>query len=156
MAQALLASDNQKKLKFRQECGQIARIFTKKKGYQVPGHHDRFIATIRAQGPLPSTISAGMKLARQFFDYPPQSAAIMSEETAYLTFRSQDQLKQFITATHGLALPTGEILSVQDSSSENRATESENSGQKEKQGLRERKRLERNRSEVEDLGSLFS
>ncbi|KAM5349006.1 hypothetical protein ACJ41O_008829 [Fusarium nematophilum] len=113
LAKALLSSENQEQLSFRQECGRIARIFTKKKGYQVPSIWDPFTVTIRAQGPLPSTIDSGMKLARHFFDYTPQHVGIMSADVAFMTFKSQDQMNQFITAANGLALPTGETPDVQ-------------------------------------------
>ncbi|QYS97194.1 hypothetical protein H0G86_004425 [Trichoderma simmonsii] len=152
LASALLDSENHEKLRFRQECSRIAG----RKGYRVPSVRDRFTVSICAQGLLPSMINSGMKLACQFFDYSPQSAGIMSEEMAYLTFRSQDQMDQFVAAIHGLALPTGEVLSVQGYFRENRLMESEDNGRKEKQELRRRKRLEGTASEVEDLGSLFS
>ncbi|KAL6813478.1 hypothetical protein GGI42DRAFT_176020 [Trichoderma sp. SZMC 28013] len=151
LASALLDPENREKLRFRQECSRIAG----RKGYRTPDVRDRFTASVRAQGALPSTINSGMKLARQFFNYSPQSAGIMSEEMAYLTFRSQDQMDQFVATIHGLALPTGEILSVQGYSKGIGLIESEDE-RKEKQELRRRKRLEETASEVEDSGSLFS
>ncbi|PTB55027.1 hypothetical protein M431DRAFT_482191 [Trichoderma harzianum CBS 226.95] len=152
LASALLDSENHEKLRFRQECSRIAG----RKGYRVPDVRDRFTVSICAQGALPSTINSGMNLARQFFDYSPQSAGIMSEEIAYLTFRSQDQMDQFVAGIHGLVLPTGDILSVQGYSRANRSMESEDDERKEKRELRQRKRLEGTASEVEDLGNLFS
>ncbi|WAO84544.1 Hypothetical protein NCS54_00176100 [Fusarium falciforme] len=54
LAGALLLPENQQKLRLRQECGRIAGIFTKKKGFQVPNSKEHpFTATIRSQGPLP-------------------------------------------------------------------------------------------------------
>ncbi|KAM5370898.1 hypothetical protein ACJZ2D_008331 [Fusarium nematophilum] len=138
LAKALLSSENQEQLSFRQECGRIARIFTKKKGYQVPSIWDPFTVTIRAQGPLPSTIDSGMKLARHFFDYTPQHVGIMSADVAFMTFKSQDQMNQFITAANGLALPTGEVLSARFYSQGNGAADTEG-GRKEKQNQRESK-----------------
>ncbi|KAI1458843.1 hypothetical protein F4805DRAFT_456237 [Annulohypoxylon moriforme] len=158
LADALLFSENQEKLKFRQECGQIARIFTKKKGYQVPDARDPFIATVRTrtQGPLPLTIDSGMKLARQFFEFSPQSAGIMCHEVAYLTFRCQDQMEEFIAVTNGRAiLPTGDTLLIQRHSCGNVVRGDGNNEQKQKQELR-KKRLESTESEVEGLESLFS
>ncbi|KAL6829418.1 hypothetical protein J3E69DRAFT_238201 [Trichoderma sp. SZMC 28015] len=152
LASALHDSENRERLRFRQECSRIAG----RKGYRVPDVRDRFIVSIRAQGCLPSMINSGMKLACQFFSYSPQSAEIMSKDVAYLTFRSQDQMDQFIAEIHGLALPTGEILSVQGYSQATRSIESEDNERKEKQELRRRKRLEGTASDVEDLESLFS
>lgn len=155
LANALLIPENQEKLRFRQECGQIARIFTKKKGYQVPNIWDPFTAIIHTQGPLPLTINSGMKLARHFFTYSPQSIGIVSESTAFITFKSKNQVDKFVTDVHGLALPTGEILSVQLFPQSTNLIERESREQKEKQELRERKRSERTGSEVQDLGNLF-
>ncbi|KAL6786194.1 hypothetical protein J3E68DRAFT_421134 [Trichoderma sp. SZMC 28012] len=156
LANALLDLENQEKLKFRQECGKIAGISTKRNGFRSPNIRDRFVATISADGPLPSTINSGMKVAGQFFNYSPQSTGIMSKETAYLTFKSQEQMNQFVTAVHGQSLPTGEILSVQGRVQEQKATAKENSEKKEKQELRKGKKLARAGSEVDDIGYLFS
>lgn len=152
LASALLDSENHEKLRFRQECSRIAG----RKDYRSPDVRDCFTVSICAEGPLPFTINSGMKLARQFFNYSPQSAGIMSEETAYLKFRSQHQMDQFVADIHGVALPTGEILSVQGYSQAIRSIESEDNERKEKQELRRRKRLEGTASDVEDLESLFS
>lgn len=100
-------------------------------------------------------INSGMKLARQFFNYSPQFVGLLSEDVAYITFTNPDQMDQFITAAHGLTLPTGDVLVVQRYSSENSAAESENRERKEKQEKRERKRLERTEGDVQDLESLF-
>lgn len=155
LGSALFLPDNHEKLRFRQECGQIARIFIKKKGYQTPNERDRFTVTIGTEGPLPLAIYTAMKLARYFFRYSPQYAGVMSEVVAYLTLRSQDQLDNFTTATDGLTLPTGERLSVQAYHG-TEVSESEDRERKEKQDLRQRKKLERTGSEVENLGSLFT
>ncbi|KAM6476291.1 hypothetical protein HDV62DRAFT_402895 [Trichoderma sp. SZMC 28011] len=152
LACALLDPEHQETLRFRQECSRIAG----RKGYRVPDVRDRFTVSICAQGPLPFTINSGMKLGCQFFNYSPQSAGITSEEVAYLTFRSQHQMDQFVADIDGLALPTGEILSVQEYFQENGLMESEDGERKEKRELRRRKRLEGTASEMEDLGSLFS
>ncbi|KAL7799402.1 hypothetical protein V8C43DRAFT_302862 [Trichoderma afarasin] len=152
LASALLDPENHDKLRFRQECGRIAG----RKGFRVPDVRDRFAVSICAQGAFPSTINSGMKLARQFFNYSPQSAGIMSEEMAYLTFKGQEQMDQFVADIHGLALPTGEILSVHGYFQINALMESKDDERKEKQELRRRKRLEGTANEVEDFGSLFS
>ncbi|KAL6837636.1 hypothetical protein V8C40DRAFT_230461 [Trichoderma camerunense] len=60
LASALLDSENHEKLRFRQECSQIAG----RKGYRVPDVRDRFIVSIRAQGCLPSMINSGMKIQK--------------------------------------------------------------------------------------------
>lgn len=156
LADALLRSKNHEKLRFRQQCGTIARIFTRKKGLQSPPDvWDRFSATIRTSGPLPCMINSEMKLARQFFDYSPQFSGIISNEMAYLTFRSQEQLEQFISATHGLVLDTGETLSVQVYYQEDDVTEVRKIEQNEKRDLRERKRLGSTPSEVIELTGFF-
>ncbi|KAH6887024.1 hypothetical protein B0T10DRAFT_607821 [Thelonectria olida] len=49
LANALLLSENQEKLRFRQECGQIACIFTRKKGYRFSEIRDPFTATIHSR-----------------------------------------------------------------------------------------------------------
>ncbi|KAI6085491.1 hypothetical protein F4821DRAFT_240297 [Hypoxylon rubiginosum] len=156
LADALLLPENQEKLRFRQECGQIARIFTKKKGWQAPDIRHPFIATVRAGGPLPSTLDSGMKLARRFFNFSPLSTGVMSTDVAYLTFRYQDQMNQFVTDLHGVALPTGEILSVQGNFQGHKAAEIEDREREGKQKLREKNRLEKTEEGIEDLGNLFS
>lgn len=161
LANALLFPENQEKLRFRQECGRIARIFTKRKGFQTPTKiRDPFTATIHVQGQsLPSSINSGMRLARQFFNYSPQFVGIMSQDLAYITFKSQNQMNQFIIAVHGLVLQTGEILSVETYSHGDGTEEGlqENEERKKKRELRERRRLEATGSEVEEgLGNLFS
>lgn len=59
-----------------------------------------------------------MRLARQFFDYAPDVGGIISADsglsvqTAYLAFPDEDRLDQFVRDVDGLALRTGEVLSV--------------------------------------------
>ncbi|KAI8685055.1 hypothetical protein NCS57_00173500 [Fusarium keratoplasticum] len=127
LAGALLLLENQQKLRLRQECGQIAGIFTKKKGFQVPNSKEHpFTATIRTQGPLQRSLNSAMELARRFFNYSPQSIGLMSEHIGYITFRDKEQLDHFITATHRIALPMGGTLRVRDYSRENGRINPEN------------------------------
>ncbi|KAL6358928.1 hypothetical protein LRP88_09123 [Fusarium phalaenopsidis] len=157
LAGALLLPENQQKLRLRQECGRIAGIFTKKKGFQVPNSKEHlFTATIRTQGPLPRSLNSAMKLARRFFNYSPQSIGLMSEYMGYIAFRDKEQLDHFINSTHRIALPMGGTLRVKDYSRENGRINPENRDRREKQELRERERSQRTTDEVEDLECLFS
>lgn len=159
LAHALLSKENQGKLRLRQECCQIAGKVTKKKrpkGYLVPNKRDPFTVTIHARGELPTMIDAVIKLARCFCQYSPKAIGIMSKDTAFATFISQDQMDHFIACIHGPPLPTGELLSVQHYSHGNKATERENRENKEKKEWGERKRLEGTGGEVEVVGDLFS
>ncbi|KAF5025686.1 hypothetical protein F66182_2292 [Fusarium sp. NRRL 66182] len=151
LASALLSSKNQEKLRFRQECGRIARIFTKKKGYQQPRLQDRFTVTIYTQGPLPTAINSAMKMARHFFSYSPELAGVISNDVAFLTFKSQGLMDQFITAVHGSSLPTGEMLSVQHYFQECKPSENEKKERREKKEDRIRKRAGRAESESGNL-----
>ncbi|KAI8719730.1 hypothetical protein NCS52_00754500 [Fusarium sp. LHS14.1] len=154
---ALLLLENQQKLRLRQECGRIAGIFTKKKGFRVPNSNEYpFTATIRAGSPLPRSLNTPMKLARRFFSYSPQSTGLRSENIDFITFREKEQLDYFIAATHRTPLPMGGVLRVRDYSLEHGRINPENRDRKEKQELRERERSERATSEVVDLESLFS
>ncbi|KAI9172256.1 hypothetical protein HJFPF1_01753 [Paramyrothecium foliicola] len=157
LAQALLFSENHQKLRLRQERGKIARIFSRKKGYQSLGERDYFAATVHANGPLPSAINSGMKLARQFFDFAPQTAGILSADMAYLTFRNQDQMNNFIAAAHGMVLPRGEVLSVQFYSMVDIVAEAKVK-REQKQELIRKARSEKVQVEIEigDLDDLFS
>lgn len=157
LAGALLLLENQQNLRLRQECGRIAGIFTKKKGFQVPNSKEHpFTATIRTQGPLPRSLDSAMKLARRFINYSPQSTGLMSEHIGFITFRDKDQLDHFITATHRTALPMGRTLRIRDYSRENGRINPENRDRIEKQELRERERSERTIDEVQNLEWLFS
>lgn len=156
LAQALLRPANQEKLRFRQACGQIARIFTIKKGHHRIPHPAQFpfAAFVEFQGhPLPRPINSGMGLARMFFDFAPSSAGTLSSETAYLTFTGQSELDKFVQAVDGLVLSTGEVLSTRHFDNHSQEEDGE---QKAKQALREEKRLARAaQDEVDDLGGLF-
>ncbi|KAM0542209.1 hypothetical protein ACHAPJ_012901 [Fusarium lateritium] len=156
LADALLLPKKQEKLKFQQECGRIARIFTKKKGFQTPHIRDSFVVTIRSQGPLPSTIDSGMRLARQFFEYSPQATGVMSTDMAFIVFGHQERMNAFITATNGAAQPTGEILLVERYAQKNQLSQEDNKAREEKQKLRESRKLEKVEGDVGDLGYLFS
>ena len=152
LAHALRLPGNQEKLKLRQKYGQIALIYTKKKGYRNPDERDHFTTTLHTHGPLPTSLNTGMKLAQHFFGYSPKSVGIISGEKAYVTFRSQEQVDQFITAVQGLMLPSGEVLQVQQ---EKMGTEGGDQERNKIRAQREAKRLELTRGDVEDLGSIF-
>lgn len=157
LAGALLLLENQQKLRLRQECGRIAGIFAKKKGFQRPStKQSPFIATIRARGPLPRSLNTPMKLARRFFNYSPQSTGLISECIGYIAFGDKEQLDYFITATHRTALPMGGTLRVKDYSQEHGRINPENRDRTEKQELREKKKSQETTDEVEDLECLFS
>lgn len=86
-----------------------------------------------------------MGLARQFFDLSPQSAGIISNDIAYVTFKSQDRMDQFITIVHGSVLQTGEILSVEICSQGGGNGETEEGNEK-----RKRKKRAQRKKEVRD------
>lgn len=153
----LLISANQDKLRLRQDCGVIGGTFAKKAGFQVPDAQHPFTATISTRGPLPPTLNSGMKVARRFFAYSPLSTGVMSEHVAYITFRSKDQLDQFIAAVHRQALPMGRRLLVrQYYPGETRRIRFERRQRETDQDQEERERLEKARKEIEDLERLFS
>ncbi|RSL95840.1 hypothetical protein CDV31_013728 [Fusarium ambrosium] len=159
LAGALLIQENQEKLRLRQECGRIAGIFTKKKGFRRPNTQEHpFIATISTQGPLPHSLNTGIKLARQFFNCSPQSTGLISEKIGYITFREKEELDQFIAAMNKCPLPGGGTLLVKDYAREHGRINPENweRDRRERQELRERRRSRRTTCEVEDLESLFS
>ncbi|RSL52445.1 hypothetical protein CEP54_010907 [Fusarium duplospermum] len=159
LAGALLLFENQEKLRLRQECGRIAGIFTKKKGFRRPNTQETpFVATISTQEELPPSLNTGIKLARRFFDYSPQSTGLISECKGYITFRDKAQLDQFIAAMHRCPLPNGDTLRVKDYAREHWRINPENRDRdrREIQELRERRRSKRITCEVEDLESLFS
>lgn len=100
-----------------------------------------------------------MKLARRFLRFSPQSAGLLSAEMAYLTFANRGQLDDFVQAVDGLALPTGETLSVgliRDLSGWKETAEAERGSRQATQERRAQKRLENTVSDTEDLGDLFS
>ncbi|KAI0907950.1 hypothetical protein F4823DRAFT_625930 [Ustulina deusta] len=106
MAHAFLYPENQKKLQFRQKCGQIAQ-------HTFNENRITFGATIQSQkGLLPNTINSSMKLARYFFDFMPTSTGLKSADIAFITFENESRLNQFIQANNQRLLPTGETLSV--------------------------------------------
>ncbi|KAJ4308671.1 hypothetical protein N0V84_011965 [Fusarium piperis] len=159
LADDLLLFANQEKLRLRQQCGQIAGMFTKKKGFQVPDVGNPFTATIRTLPlrTLPPTLNSGIKVARRFFEYSPQSTGVMSGCMAFITFRSKDEMDRFINAVHGLPSPTGGTLSVWHyCPGETRRMYIEKREQRKKQDLREKERMETARREIEDLEMLFS
>ncbi|KAJ4254512.1 hypothetical protein NW762_010111 [Fusarium torreyae] len=156
LADALLFPRNQEKLKLRQECGRIARVFTKKKGFQTPQIRDSFVVIIRSQGPLPFTIDSATKLARRFFDYSPQAAGVMSADVAFIAFGNQEKMNAFIAAVNGVAQPTGEILSVERYAQENQLSQKDGKAREEKQKLRESGKLDKVEGDIGDLGDLFS
>ncbi|GAW25822.1 hypothetical protein SAMD00023353_1302540 [Rosellinia necatrix] len=136
MANGFLNPENQEKLRFRQKCSQVA---------QHTYNEDKitFGAAIRSRkGLLPNTINSSMKLARYFFHFMPTSTGLKSAEIAFITFKNESYLNQFIQANNQRPLPTGEILSVvaiiKASAGAKEATERE-----EKQRLRAIKKAER-------------
>ena len=158
LVDALLSSENQERLRFRQECDRIARVASKTKDH----HMFPFTAIVRSNsGSLPHIINMGIKLARQFFDFKPRSTEIISTNTAYLTFTYEDQLQHFIQAIDGMVLPTGEVLlaeTFQGNFEEiAKAQAQEDKKRKDIQEVRRRRRLERTEDDhIDDLGDLFS
>ncbi|VUC32214.1 unnamed protein product [Clonostachys rosea] len=156
LANALLLSANQEKLRFRQQCGQIARIFTKRKGHRTPSIRDLFTATISTGGRLPLAIDSGMKLARYFFSFSPESSGTMSSNMAFLTFKSEDQRDHFKADVDGQILATGEKLFVQAFHKENELLDTNVELEKERRKQRERRRLQNTEVEVDHMGALFA
>ncbi|RSL61665.1 hypothetical protein CEP53_005035 [Fusarium sp. AF-6] len=158
LAGALLPQENQEKLRLRQECGRIAGIFTKKKGFRRPNTQEHpFIATISTQGPLPYSLNTGIKLARQFFNCSPQSTGLISEEIGYITFREKEELDQFIAAMNKCPLPIGGTLVVKDYAREHGRINPENWERDRRERRERRERSSKSVTfEVKDLESLFS
>ncbi|EXK99480.1 hypothetical protein FOQG_02002 [Fusarium oxysporum f. sp. raphani 54005] len=156
LANALLSPTNQEKLIFRQQCAQIAQVFSKKNGHQILRRREAFAVAVTAhQQKLPASIDSGMKLARQFFDYSPKAAGILSPDVACVTFSCEEHMDRFMSEVDGLELPTGERLLVERQYQQETNSEKENKLQDEKRVLRERQRQENNQDNLEDLGDLF-
>jgi hypothetical protein len=151
LAHALLFHDNQSKLMFYQKCNYIARPRAKRSRYQTPSQWDGFSATIRAQAPLPRIFKTGSRVAGHFFDYSPKRAGLISQDTAFLTFSTEDEIQHFIKATDGQSLPTGEVLTVQAYSQPNDIVGREMEVRKSKRQLREAKKLALRKEETQGI-----
>ncbi|KAI1348313.1 hypothetical protein F5Y01DRAFT_328582 [Xylaria sp. FL0043] len=155
MANALLYTENQEKLRFCQKCCHIAHKRVKKSPCFLNEDKMAFGATIQSQkGSLPDIVNSGMKVARYFSDFLPVSAGLKSTEMAFITFACQDHLDQFIQTISGRLLPTGETLSaspIEGSGEAEMTTEME-----EKRQLREVKKADKSESDFADFGNIFA
>lgn len=113
-ANALLCPENQERLKAHQACTVAVDTFARHKGYVFDGEvRHPHAAMIQCEtGTLPRALNSGMRLVYQFLNFAPESGGILNAELACLTFKSHDELVQFVQATHRLILPTGHVLSA--------------------------------------------
>ncbi|KAH7328563.1 hypothetical protein B0I35DRAFT_21224 [Stachybotrys elegans] len=161
---ALLDPRVQEKLRVRQNCSQIARIHTTKKGSQgsVQRRLLAFTATIQSSdaSTLPLPIDSGMKLARRFLNSSPKSTGILTAQTVYISFENTCQLEHFIERVDETKLPEGVMLSVQplrNHAQKSAMVEAERLGKQElRKEKKEKEMLETCEDSLGGLDGLFS
>ncbi|KAI0515126.1 hypothetical protein F5B22DRAFT_636679 [Xylaria bambusicola] len=149
MAEALFYPENQEKLRFHQECGQIAR----EKNVFINEDNVAFGATIQTEnGILPNVINSGLRLAQYFFGFRPISIALRSPDVAVVTFKSKFHLNRFIKMNHRRVLSNGDTLLIIPIG----VSDIDKAKREEKQQLRKFKKVEMLEQDFEGLGDIFS